>query len=555
MIKPQTPPAGGLRRILLKVFSFPVFLGAMVCACAVAMTVWDQAPVIAGKIFVEGDTWWHLAVGEQILSAHVWPTHDIYSFTVRGSPWIAYEWLGEVVMALATRIAKVQGLAVLLVILAVGMGLLIYYYAWLRSRNCKAAAIATILVLPVASATFTMRPQLMGYVLLLITLICLERFQQGHARALWILPAVYLIWGNVHGNFILGLFVLGVYWVTGLAEFRLNSLEAVRRPARQRIQLSGISLLCLLSIMVTPYGARLAVYPVESVTQQRFMMEVTTEWESLQFSTDFGRVFLLLILAILLLQVVAPASYKLETLVLLLFTIVESCIHARFLVFFAIIAAPVLATYSASWLPPYKPDKDHPIANAILIGAVAVMVVVFFPSSAKLQRILAATFPVGAVQYLKQHPEVGNMYNTDVWGSYLIWANPERKVFIDGRFDIYQYGGVLQDYFNLTNFRGNLDSVWGKYDLQAALVKHGDPMSFYLQASPHWKVIYQDPTSMIFSRVDEGLGARTRGTRIRGLDGHLSNRADYRAVGHHLANRNNQRRGMSPRGTPEPRSL
>ncbi len=97
-------PSGDSRKarlLLRKPFSFPVFLGAVLSAGAMAVTVWEGAPIVGGKMFVEGDTWWHLKVGEQILSTHVWPTHDVYSITVHGSPWIAYEWLGDVVMATA----------------------------------------------------------------------------------------------------------------------------------------------------------------------------------------------------------------------------------------------------------------------------------------------------------------------------------------------------------------------------------------------------------------------------------------------------------------------
>src|ERR1017187_3869137 len=157
-------PGSSLRRI----FSFPVFLAAVLAAGAFGATTWKDAPIPAGKIFVEGDTWWHTAVGERILSTHLWPTTDPYSFTVHGNPWMANEWLGEVVMAIAVRWGGLQGLAALLVLLAIAVALLIYYYAWLRSGNAKAAAVATALVLPLAAATFTLRPQMLGSVFLLV---------------------------------------------------------------------------------------------------------------------------------------------------------------------------------------------------------------------------------------------------------------------------------------------------------------------------------------------------------------------------------------------------
>ena len=53
---------------------------------------------------VDPDMWWHVKVGEGILATHHWPTMDPYSFTVAGQPWIAYEWLGEVLLAAANRL-------------------------------------------------------------------------------------------------------------------------------------------------------------------------------------------------------------------------------------------------------------------------------------------------------------------------------------------------------------------------------------------------------------------------------------------------------------------
>jgi hypothetical protein len=250
--------------------------------------------------------------------------------------------------------------------------------------------------------------------------------------------------------------------------------------------------------MITPYGARMIVYPAEVITQMRLTVSVATEWQSLQFSTHYAQVFLALLLAALLLQIAAPITYRLDTMGLVLFTVAESCIHARFLMFFAIIFAPVLATYLAKWLPGYRPAEDHPVANAVLIGAVALGIVAAFPSTRKLNQMLAASYPAGAVQYLRQHPGTDNMFNTDLWGGYLIWAIPERKVFIDGRMDIYEYGGVLLDYYNFTNLQGNPGSFLGKYDLKAALVKPEDPVANYFQTSPDWKIVFQDHTSMIY---------------------------------------------------------
>ncbi len=80
---------------------------------------------------IDPDTWWHVTVGEQILKTHSWPTSDAYSFTARGAPWIAYEWLGEVFMALAVKAGGLIGLAWFQKVVVIALTLLLYLYAYL----------------------------------------------------------------------------------------------------------------------------------------------------------------------------------------------------------------------------------------------------------------------------------------------------------------------------------------------------------------------------------------------------------------------------------------
>ena len=143
-----------------RVFSFHILLGTTL-ALGVLLTTTAAGP---GRLFVEGDVWWHVAAGERILSTGHLPTADPYSFTVYGNPWMAYEWLGEVVMALAVRMHSLQGLQILLVMLSVVLVVLTYCYAWVRTGNPLASAAAVALLLQVEQPMFTLRPQMLGYI-------------------------------------------------------------------------------------------------------------------------------------------------------------------------------------------------------------------------------------------------------------------------------------------------------------------------------------------------------------------------------------------------------
>ena len=260
-----------------KAFSFPVFLGVALIAGGYWGLTYHDLPV--GKIFYEGDTWWHLAVGERILSTGHWPTSDIYSFTAYDTPLVAYEWLGEVIFALCMRWGGLRGLAVLLTLLsAVFLGLL-FYYSCLRSGKVKAAVLACVAMLPMASTCLTLRPQLVGYIFLLITLICLEYFHQGHAKALWVLPLVFLFWVNTHGTFVLGLAVLAVFGASRLKGFRLGKFVAQAWSVSQRRQLAVVSLICFLVLPLTPYGTRLAAFPFDLMFLHPEVSAAVTEWQ------------------------------------------------------------------------------------------------------------------------------------------------------------------------------------------------------------------------------------------------------------------------------------
>ena len=47
----------------------------------------------APSIFRDGDVSWQVAAGEWILRHGYIPTTDPFSFTARGHPWVAMEWL------------------------------------------------------------------------------------------------------------------------------------------------------------------------------------------------------------------------------------------------------------------------------------------------------------------------------------------------------------------------------------------------------------------------------------------------------------------------------
>ncbi len=503
----QPAPQGGLgghpsdlripRQSLAKrLISFPALLGGLLVAgLFVPLREFDVDP----------DLWWHIKVGQDILATHHFPTVDTYSFTAHGTPWMAYEWLGDTLFATVHRVGGLRGLMALDLVLGGAILLALYALAALRSRNSKVGFVVCGVLLPLAFALFNLRPQMLAYVFLVLTLIILERFRQGRSGALWLLPPLFLLWVNTHGTFVVGLFAVGVYIVSGLFEMRSNGVESRRWTAAQRLQLEMAFLASLVALTVTPYGPKLAGFPVDMAFSHPAIAASIEEWQPMSFSMPLGKLFLGLVLGFLLAQVVLRPTWQLADLVLLMAGIVASFLHIRFLLLFVPFGAPFLSILLSRWMPAYEPGKDKYALNALLMIVVVLAIVRFFPSQKELEARVGQHWPVEAVQYLERHPPPRPMFNTYGYGGYLIyWLDGQNKVFIDGRAELYEHAGVLGDYGKIAGLASNALLLLRAYNVQSCLIGRNEPLATLLTASSQWQKVYADDMSVLFVRGQPG---------------------------------------------------
>jgi hypothetical protein len=460
---------------------------------------------LIGRVFYEGrgfvvdpDIWWHIKVGQDILRTHHWPTVDAYSFTAAGTPWIAYEWLGEIVLALVYRAGGVVALCVFLMIFGSVILLTLYWLATVRSGNSKAGFIATLFLASLAFASFTLRPQMFGYLFLILTLLVMEKFRQGVSWPLWTLPLIFLAWVNVHGSFIIGIGVVGLYLVAGLFSFQAGSVQAVAWTEKQRIRLETALLLCLAVLPITPYGTQLAVYPFDMAFSQPINVANVNEWRPMPFELVGGKIFLGMVVIFFLLQMFFKYSWRLEEVLLIAGGTAMACLHVRFILLFVPFSAPLFATMLARWIPAYMRQKDKYIANAVLMAGVVAAMIHYFPTRASLDKKVAETYPVAALAFLDAHPVAGKMLDFYGFGGYLVFAG--RPVFIDGRGDLYERSGVFGDYVHLNEFQPGSMGILRNYGIDACLLGAKQSLAAVLLATPEWRRVYSDDTSVIFVR-------------------------------------------------------
>ncbi len=165
------------------------------------------AAVLAFRPIDDFDTWWHLAAGRWIAGHGAVPSTDTLSHTVRDHRWINLEWAYEVVIYL---LHSLGGPVLLSVAAAVGFTLAVWLLLRLVQPHLGDAggAILSLLVLLVMQDRFTVRPEMVSFPLLVGLLSVLEFARTREGRGLWLLVPLMVIWVNVHGLFIIGVFAI-----------------------------------------------------------------------------------------------------------------------------------------------------------------------------------------------------------------------------------------------------------------------------------------------------------------------------------------------------------
>ncbi len=149
-----------------------------------------------------------------MLASKTLHTADPYSFTA-DRPWVNHEWLAELSMGLAYSWLGPLGLGILKASIVAVVGATLFAAA----REEKAQPLARDLFVAVAvfvsySRTQVVRPQLFSVGIFCVMLYLLRRPDRGSRTALWGVPACFALWANLHGGWIVGLAVLGV-WMAG----------------------------------------------------------------------------------------------------------------------------------------------------------------------------------------------------------------------------------------------------------------------------------------------------------------------------------------------------
>jgi hypothetical protein len=452
------------------------------------------------------DLWWHLKTGELIWRTHWIPRFDHFSFTALGHPWTAQEWLSEVTIYGAYHWAGYSGLMAWLFVLAAAIVLGGYLLSTVYSGNVRVALLGAMITWFFATVGFAIRPQMPGFLILLCELLVLELGRKRDSRWFYVLPPLFALWINIHSSFIIGFVILAVVLASAFVRVEWGLVTARPWPRKTAKTLALAGALAIPALFFNPIGPKLIWYPIDVVFNQPVNLRTITEWQPPDLGLMRGMLLLITTGAIFVVALIRSAKIYVHELLLLAVVFYFAVRHERMEFLFGMVAAPILCRLLADAWDRYDPGTDRIVPNAVLMLVAAAAVVLAFPSSRALALQVNKANPVKALEFLERSGLSGRMLNDYTYGGYLIWAAPERLVFIDGRADVYEPAGVLADYMRFMALDADPQYLLNKYRIDYCLFSPEEQIGRVLPLIPGWTRIYSDEKAVVFARSGAGKG-------------------------------------------------
>ncbi|HEV7599667.1 MAG TPA: hypothetical protein VGO49_05340 [Bradyrhizobium sp.] len=448
--------------------------------------------VLAGNhLLIDPDTMWQITVGQWIVDHGMVPQTDVYSFTMRGQPWISTQWLAQVAYAASYSIAGWTGPVVLAsACIAATFALFTRFLAKRLSESTTSVFVAAALALTVphllARPHVLALPVMMAWVGGLVTAA-----DRRGAPPFWLLPLMTL-WANLHGGFVLGLALI----VPIAADAVLNADAPQRKPLALRW--AAFAAAALAASCMTPYGWN-SLLASRKILALGEALPLIMEWRPADFS-GVGplEVCLLLGFGLALYRGVALPPLRI---VLLLGMLHMALSQTRSLETFALLVPLFLAGPLAKQIGAAD-DHAKPagaprgvlfagLAIVLLAGTVAYASVVRFEPHSR-------GSPVTAVAELKKL-NFSRVFNDYDFGGYLI-ANGVAP-FIDGRTELYgeKFFVAHNSASGLMNPE-NLFRLLDQYSIEATLMRTQSAATKLLDHIDGWQKVYADDIATIHVR-------------------------------------------------------
>ena len=477
------------------------------------------------SLLEDGDTGFHIRAGDWIRTHGQVPHVDIFSFTMPGQPWFAWEWLWDVGASFVHEKWGLGGVALVNLFLICLTFALLYRLVSRRCQNPIVSIGLTVLAAAGSTIHWLARPHLVTLLLTVIFMAILERVRGGKTALLWWLPVLTVLWTNLHAGFIVGIVLLAACGAGFLLRAAVAAEPRERSEAgRGSVPYFAAAAGCLAASLVNPYFYNLHVH-IAKYLGDPYAMNNIVEFQSANF--HHGAAGFLEIMLVLGLAAAGWFALRRQFTEALLVAVWAhgALIAARNIPIFMIVAAPVVAAAMvewgqrlqnapiARWLPSLAArfaeiaDELVPIERITRLHVVSAAVLIAIGiamgsagAGVKLQaQYDPARYPEKALAMIQPSQRV---FTDDEWGDYLIYrlSPAGLKVYVDGRSDFYGEK-FSQAYLNVLNVKFDWEKDLRRYGVDTILLPVAAPLAGAVKESRNWRVVYDDGSAIVFRPV------------------------------------------------------
>ncbi|MGH9667252.1 MAG: hypothetical protein ACRD9L_22755, partial [Bryobacteraceae bacterium] len=404
------------------------------------------------ELLADGDAGWHIRTGEYILQHHEVPRQDLFSYSKPVASWFAWEWLSDVLFALAFRAAALKGVVLLAgVVIACFATLLLQFLVW-RGANVFSALAVGLLSVGAASLHFLARPHVFTMLLLVISLWLVAADRQSPGARVWWLVPLTILWTNLHGGFLVLILCLGLLAAGCGIEGWLDRPGPRRWSAFRRYAILAAATAA--SSLVNPYGYRLHIHVIEYLRSD-WIRNVVQEFQAPTFRAENLRQFEILLFAGLITVAFLFARKQISDGLWILAFAHMALTSVRHVAMYVIVSAPLIANEVTRWwavaarnttprstlriFDDMARELRPAFRRTSVLPALMVAALMFAGKPLRWpQDFPSLSFPVNIVNRHQAEILQGRVFTEDQWGDYLLYRfYPHLRVFIDGRSDFY----------------------------------------------------------------------------------------------------------------------
>jgi hypothetical protein len=482
------------------------------------------------KIFLDDDTFWHLATGRFLIQNGYIPSTDVFGYITYGLKWIPFEWGWDVLTYLLYNIGGYYTLSIFRTIIILITFAFIIYLLWKNNVSLSLVIPFSVVIVFGVLGRFSIRPQIATYLFLIIILFLFFRIKynySGKKNILVILPVIFLIWANIHMGVLLGILIFALYIISAEADyFIINKKENTDERKKGNKYLLCSFVISIIALLINPHFIDTYLYTFAHPQMQ--MLEDINEWKS-QFSSItisyyYVRIYIFFLITGVLLLYYSVKKKDLFPALLYIVTGIYSVQGMRFMSDYLII---IFIMWMLALNSLFERTKFNKFLNSLYTKIVIIVCLVFLIVKTYdntlykdyLGNYFRETgfgvnekfFPKSMFDFIKKEniDKIGTKpFNSLKIGGYFIWEFPESKNFIDSRnlndriYSLYKNINLKEQGYEFLLDTLGIDYVMYStpyMTINASEIKFGI-ISYLSLADVKWKLIYWDDRSFLFVR-------------------------------------------------------